>query len=381
MLPRNSIIIYGFALFAMFFGSGNLVFPLKIGSMLGSQWLIGFLGLFISGIILPFCGLFVIKLHKGNYENFFKEAGLLAQKVLPLFTLSLLGSFGVVPRCISVAHGGINHFLPLSLSIFSLIFITVIYFVCLKEQRIMSIIGKWMSPLLILILFALIIKGISNPLRTDTDIVMPNIKAFYQGFIIGYETMDLFAAFFFSSVIFLQIQTIFNHENSFAQTKKFFIKSSLIGVSVLSLVYLGLVALGHYFSPLLVQQDESMLIIITQHLFGDYSVIIVGIAVLISCFTTAVALISIYTNYLLKLFNLHKDKFKSVLAMNLLISYFVSLFDFKGIALFLVPMLQISYPSIIVLTIFSIFVRGYQNIKKIIFYSVLLFSLLQCFLI
>ena len=106
------ICIYGFALFAMFFGSGNLVFPIKIGQLASQHWLWGFAGLFITGIILPFLGLLVVKLYNGSYLKFFAEGGFFAKRVLPLFTLSLLGSFGVVPRCITVAHAGMSYITP-----------------------------------------------------------------------------------------------------------------------------------------------------------------------------------------------------------------------------------------------------------------------------
>ncbi len=78
--------MYGFAIFAMFFGSGNLVFPLQIGQIAGSHWFIAFIGLLITGILLPFLGLFVIKLHRGNIHAFFNEAGPVAGIILPLFT-------------------------------------------------------------------------------------------------------------------------------------------------------------------------------------------------------------------------------------------------------------------------------------------------------
>lgn len=121
--------IYGFAIFSMFFGSGNLVFPLQIGQNSGKQWIFGFLGLFITGILLPFLGLFVIKLHRGSYTAFFGEAGAFARFSLPLFTLSLLGSFGVVPRCITVAHGGIEYIFPeIPLGVFSCFFCIACFF-------------------------------------------------------------------------------------------------------------------------------------------------------------------------------------------------------------------------------------------------------------
>lgn len=57
MDKRKSIgyegIIAGFALFATFFGAGNLIFPPDIGLHTGNQWVLGSLGLLATGIILP----------------------------------------------------------------------------------------------------------------------------------------------------------------------------------------------------------------------------------------------------------------------------------------------------------------------------------------
>ena len=205
MQQYKLIATYGFAIFTMFFGSGNLVFPLSIGYYSANSWLLGFLGLLLTGVVLPFSGLFVIKFHKGNYKNFFNEAGSIAGNIIPFFTLSLLGSFGVVPRCITVAHGGISHIFPeLSLWVFASLFCIVSFFLCLKDQIMVKILGKWMSPILLIILVALIGFGIAKapPLNMATT----ESKAFIHGFLIGYQTMDLFAAFFFSALIFKQIQ-------------------------------------------------------------------------------------------------------------------------------------------------------------------------------
>ena len=86
---KRHIFLYGFSIFSMFFGSGNLVFPLMVGVNNADNWLAGFLGFFCTGIILPFLGLFVIKLHRGNYESFFGEAGSIAKFAVPLFTAPL----------------------------------------------------------------------------------------------------------------------------------------------------------------------------------------------------------------------------------------------------------------------------------------------------
>jgi LIVCS family branched-chain amino acid:cation transporter len=380
MTSVKQTFIYGFAIFSMFFGSGNLVFPLQIGQTSNTYWLSGFLGLFLTGILLPFLGLFVIKLHKGSYEAFFGEAGYLAKLTLPLFTLSLLGSFGVVPRCITVAHGGIEYIYPeISLGLFSLIFSILCFITCIRDHFMITVLGKWMTPLLLACLLILISLGVYQA-ESLPNTAITRTSAFKNGFLIGYLPMDLFAAFFFSALIFNQIHAKLKTENH-AQVLKAALKPSIIGSVLLTLVYLGFVYLGaHYTNVTLGVAPELILPTIAQHLLGTHAMYLIGIIVLFSCLTTAVALNNIYAHYLCTLLNLKKDKFLYVLMGTTALSFIVSLLDFQGIAKVLAPLLEVSYPSIIALTIMSIFIKDRLNLKIGVFYAILTTSLLWRFL-
>lgn len=377
-----SLFVYGFALFAMFFGSGNLVFPLEVGKETSLYWGVGFLGLFITGIFLPFLGLFVVKLHRGSYNAFFGEAGPLAQSILPLVTLSLLGSFGVVPRCITVAYGGIKTLWPsLTLPLFSAFFCTATFFFCLKEQRMMSLLGKVMSPLLLLTLGILIILGIwhAPPLRGSGSFpeFYPSLQNFSRGFMAGYKTMDLFAAFFFSSLTFSQIQKRLPSKTPLQEILKIAIKSSILAAFLLSLVYWGFIFLGaHYTEGLQSQNPEFILPAIAQKIMGKQAAIVMGMMVLFSCFTTALALTTLYARYLYKLTWGSFQKFPLMLLGTIGISFLFSLFDFRGIAAFLNPILKVYYPSVIALTILSIFMPKKNPLKKRVFYGILLGTLI-----
>lgn len=367
--------IYGFAIFSMFFGSGNLVFPLQIGQNAGNAWLLGFLGLFITGILLPFLGLFVIKLHRGSYNAFFSEAGVAARFILPLFTLSLLGSFGVVPRCITVAHGGIEYIFPnFPLGVFSFLFCIICFSSCIKEHFMITVLGKWMTPLLLLSLILLIFLGIINaPELSENSIT--KATAFRNGFLTGYQTMDLFAAFFFSALIFNQIQAKLKSTND-KEVFKAALIPSLIGSIILAFIYLGFVFLGAHYKAITTHiSPELILPTIASHLLGEKAVFLIGIIVLFSCLTTAVALNNIYAHYICSLFNFKKDKFLFVLLGTTSLSFTISLMDFKGIAAILGPLLEISYPSIIALTLLSIFLKDHKRIKFFIFYGVLISTL------
>lgn len=369
-MPIKSTLTYGFAVFAMFFGSGNLVFPLQIGFIAGSHWAIGFFGLLLTGILLPFFGLFVIKLHKGNYYKFFDEAGGIARIVLPFFTLSLLGSFGVVPRCIAVAHGGLSPLAPdLPLIVFSALFCIITYLFCLRDQIMIAILGKWMSPILLISLMGLITIGLwdAPPPRNTTGVS----DAFLAGFLTGYQTMDLFAAFFFSALIFKQIQMSFPEGTSDRRILKSAVLPSIIGTGMLALIYLGFVFLGSHYAHQIADTDpEMMLPTIVMNLMGNSATLIIAIAMIFSCLTTAVALNNIYARYLCSSFALEETKFPIILLVTTLISFTISLLDFRGIAAFLSPALEISYPGLIVLTMASIFVPDARPAKIAAFWSI-----------
>lgn len=380
MYTYKHIFTYGFALFAMFFGSGNLVFPLQIGQNSGTGWPFGFLGLFFTGIALPFLGLFVIKLHKGSYDSFFAEGGPIARFALPLFTLSLLGAFGVIPRCITVAHGGMEYIWPaLPLWFFSAVFCILTYYFCLKDQRMMNALGKWMSPLLLAALFILIGAGIwaANPQDMSQNL---SISSFADGFITGYQTMDLFAAFFFAALVFAQVQQLIPSATH-RETIRFAIKPSIIGASLLAIIYLGFVFLGSHYPDITEGvAPEYLLPTIAQHVMGDQATFFIGVAMLFSCLTTAVALNNIYARYLVGLLRISEQRFPYVLLGTTGISFILSLLDFKGIASFLAPALEVSYPGIIWLTLLSIFSNGWKTTKKAGFYLITAYMIIQSIL-
>jgi LIVCS family branched-chain amino acid:cation transporter len=131
------IVVCALFLFGMFFGASNLVFSLKIGQATEGNWLQWFGGLISSDVILSFFGLFfVLKRHNGNSASFFGGVGPLARSVVPFLALSLLGPFGVTPRCITVAFVGVSHLFPeLPLWLFGLMFCAAAHFIGINKTQ------------------------------------------------------------------------------------------------------------------------------------------------------------------------------------------------------------------------------------------------------
>lgn len=378
MHQYKSILFYGFVIFAMFFGSGNLALPMQIGFLSGENWLIGFLGILLTGVVLPFLGLLVIKLYKGDYMSFFGEAGVIAKVCLPFFTLSLLGPFGVIPRCIVVAQGGIQYLLPdISLVEFSLFFSVVTFCLCIKDKIMIHILGKYLSPIKLITLITLIIFGViyTPSIKLESTEVMETLK---MSTLTAYQTMDLFAAFFFSSVIFKQIQDHLPNNTSDREVLSFSIKAGVVGFSLLALIYLGLVYLSAHYAFLLNNiSPKKMLPVIAMHTMGNAATIVISCAMFFSCLATAITLSNIYAKYICDLLRLNSKRFPIVLAVSIIVSFVMSLLDFSGIAAFLVPMLEVSYPGLIVLTIMGICFRKTHKIKMYLFWVITIVMLLQ----
>ncbi len=141
MTYKRVILTAGFAMFSMFFGSGNLVFPLLIGTQTLDVSTYSTLGLILTAVIVPFLGLFGMILYNGNTRDYFDKLGRIPSFLLILAMLSLMGPFGVVPRCITVAYGGLNVLYPtLPFDWFSAGFCALITILIWKSNRVVDVI-------------------------------------------------------------------------------------------------------------------------------------------------------------------------------------------------------------------------------------------------
>ena len=351
------ILTTGFAVFSMFFGSGNLVFPLMLGKFSGSQFDLATLGLLITGIGVPFLGLLGIALYKGSIEDFFGTMGKRAPLLISTLLLALLGPFGVLPRCITVAHGGMELLSDnLSLPLFSVFFCGGTYAIVCNQKKMIDIIGAILTPFLLGALMLIIIAGIMATGHQPTLSSLSDMQAFQTGLTEGYQTMDLLAAFFFAA-------TITNHmQQKLAQTTacpithaRFSLLAKTVGASLLAIIYGFMVYLGACFAPLLpTNAPEQSLGIIAQLTLGPLAAITICLAIVMACLTTAVALTSIASNFVQK--HLLKEKIgqRWTPLIILIIAFVFSLLQFNGIAKVLEPILSVLYPGLILLTVVNI---------------------------
>ena len=160
-LKKINVLKSGFAIFSMFFGSGNVIFPLIVGKESGSHIAIALFGLLLTAVIVPFLGLFAMVNFDGNYFNFFKRLGKYPAWFLLIVIMGLIGPFGAIPRCVAISYSTFSTFIPsLSVVVFSVVSCILIFLCSYKRSYVVDVLGKYLTPLLLGVLSIVIIVGI-----------------------------------------------------------------------------------------------------------------------------------------------------------------------------------------------------------------------------
>ena len=351
------VITSGFAMFSMFFGAGNVVFPLALGKHAQDQNIYAILGLLLTAVAVPFLGLFAMTLYNGDYKTFFSRMGSKTGFIISLAIMGLIGPFGAIPRCIALSHATSQLFFPsISIEIFSLISCLIIFLFTFRRTSIMDILGNILTPFLLLSLGIIIVKGfIYSP--SAAELPDPSLLVFFEGLKEGYQTMDLLGAFFFSSVIIVGLKSHFQ-DDGLSPNKNLLpvtLWSILVGAILLSLVYIGFSFVSSFNSTSLaaIPQDQMIGALAIQ-ILGPEAGIVACAAVSLACLTTAIALASVSAEFIHEDLSLNQIPYTLGLIITLIISYFISTLNFTGIVKILGPILEICYPALIVLTLLNI---------------------------
>ena len=157
---KSNTLSTGLAMFSMFFGAGNVVFPLALGQIAQDSNFFAILGLLISAVCVPFLGLISMTLFDGNYQNFFERIGKVPGFLVMLCILGLIGPFGAIPRCIALSYSTLELYFPgMSLPLFSIASCLIIFAFTAKKNSI-GILGYVLTPLLLFSLLFIIVKGL-----------------------------------------------------------------------------------------------------------------------------------------------------------------------------------------------------------------------------
>ncbi len=375
MNRKKEVLILGFALFAMFFGAGNLIFPPSLGIDMGKDWLVAGIGFLVTGVGLPLLGVLAFT-KVGRLEDFSVKISsrfntlyctALVFVIGPLFAIPRTGSttfeMGVLP-----SFPNVN---PLVLSIItSTVFFGITLILVIKESKITDIIGKFLTPVILIILAAIAFLGITGDIGTPVDKNITGV--FAKGFVSGYQTMDALASVIFGVVIVKGLEGKGIVEEK--EQRYFLSGSALIAAIGLGLIYFSLMYLGGKVSGVGAFSTTSAALYLAEITLGSAGKIAFGICVATACLTTSVGLVAIASDWFARFTPISYKMWAVIICV------FSGVMAIGGVDFIIklsIPVLCILYPVTIILILLNVFGVKHVLVYRTATYTTLVVIVLE----
>ncbi|MBO1198885.1 branched-chain amino acid transport system II carrier protein [Staphylococcus simiae] len=386
-LTLKENIFIGSMLFGLFFGAGNLIFPIHMGQAAGSNVLIANLGFLITAIGLPFLGIIAIGISKTS--GLFDIASRVNKTYAYIFTIALylvIGPFFALPRLATTSFEiAFSPFLDakqmtLYLFIFSLLFFIVAWFFASKPSRILEYIGKFLNPIFLILLGIILLFVFIHPLGNISDAPVSKqyqSNALFNGFLDGYNTLDALASLAFGIIIVATIKKL-GIENP-TDIAKETIKSGTISIIMMGVIYtllamMGTLSMGHF---KISDNGGIALAQITQYYLGNYGIVLLSLIVMVACLKTAIGLITAFSETFEHLFP--KLNYLAIATVVSFVSFLFANVGLTKIIMYSIPVLMFLYPLAIVLIVLTLFSSKFQH-AKIVYQWTIFFTLLAAFI-
>ncbi|WP_108832189.1 branched-chain amino acid transport system II carrier protein [Aedoeadaptatus coli] len=353
-IKRKDIIVCGFALFAIFFGAGNMIFPPYLGVQAGDRWFTAAIGFLLSDPVLPVLGVIVTARLGGRAIDLGKRVGWKFSAVISAICILIIGPFFAVPRTGATTH---EMFIAPNLPsvppfVTSIVFFGLTLYLVLNPGKVLDYIGQFLTPALLIILAVITAVAIVNPpaaaIATDTP------ELFKMSFKEGYQTMDALGASLMSGIVLTDLIRR-GYTDDKTQVKAS-IQIGIIAFICLALVYGSLTYVGSTVSSMFTPDMDRTAILLgtVETLLGGVGKFLLGLGVALACLTTSTGLISTCGNF----FNDVTDgklQYKHIVAVATVIAFAISLIGVEGIINVAVPVLTAVFPIVIFLILASIF--------------------------
>ena len=369
-LNRKETVFVASMLFGMFFGAGNLIFPVSMGQLSGSNMWQAAAGFLITGVGLPLLG--VAALGISREDGLMGLSSRVGSRYGKFFTCILyltIGPFFAIPRCATVAYTvGVERIIPDSmqtavLAVFSLLFFAAVLFFSLRPGEILTWIGKVLNPLFLLFLGLLVIRALLSPMGSISGAAPEGAYAagaFYQGFLEGYNTMDALAGLAFGIIVVNVIRDL-GVENP-GDVAKNTVRSGILSSVLMAVIYVLVTVVGAQsrgvFPPS--SNGGEALALIAGHYFGPAGAVILAAAVTLACLKTAVGLITSCGETFQKIFP-KGPSYRIWAVLFSTLSFLIANLGLDAIVSWSKPVLLFLYPLAITLILLTLFGRLFGN--------------------
>lgn len=381
MNKTKEVWITGFALFSLFFGAGNLLLPPLLGYKAGEQWLWVAFGFMITAVVIPVIGILAHARLQGTMYDF-------AKNVSPTFSIIYCVIVYMIsiaipsPRTASATHEiAIHPFFGTGPLLTSTIYFSLVLLFVLNRTKILDLIGKFLTPLIVIILFLVIGIGLfsSDMMMNPTEFKTPLVT----GILEGYQTFDAIGAVVVGGVIIVSLQL--KGEGTSLERRVLIRKSGFIAGLGLFIMYAGLIAVGSFFgSEIFVDgtlssdmQRANLLTGISVATLGNIGNVFLSVLIGLACFTTAVGIVTGTADYFKGIFNNSQKVYTITAVIGCLAGILVGQMNFHDIIVVALPILMFIYPITIVLIFLNVLPKKYTSplIFRVVVFFTFLFSI------
>lgn len=376
MNQTKTTLVTAFALFSLFFGAGNLILPPYLGLQAGDSWQLVCFGFIISAVLVPVLGILAHARIQGGIYDF-------AVKVSPWFSLLycfLIYAISLAlpsPRTASVTHEmAIAPWLGSPPIWTSLVYFILVLIFAMNRSRLLDLVGKFLTPAILLILLAIIGTEIFLPHNPAESYTLEN--AFSLGVLEGYQTFDAIGAVVVGGVIIISVNLQHGSMN-FKEKRNLIGRAGILAGLGLLLIYAGLIFSGAGLGDLVAEDitRTNLLKYLSEITLGSGANIGLSTLVSLACFTTAVGIVTGSADFIASRFNGSRLAYKITVFTGCLIGVLVGQFEVGLIIDFAFPALMFIYPLTIALILLNVLPERYAPalVFKVVVAVTLLFSI------
>lgn len=349
-MKKNNLLVSGLALFAMFFGAGNLIFPPYLGLMSGTSWPLALLGFIGIEVVMSCLGIFALFYAGDGPEAISHAVGAKAGLLLNTAAIFLTGIFIAAPRTAATTYEMLVK--PMTSSVplwaFSIIFFAVVYLLTRRQTSLVDIIGRFLTPILTISILTLIVIGVFSP---NSQSHVPLVDHLMEMSIqTGYQAMDIISVAGFSLVLgqnFTQMGLTSRKERLKAAGGTCFIAGLLLAAIYAGLCYLG----ANLAAPGLKDVSQAALLVaITSQLLGSWGVRLLGVITACACLTTCVGLFGATASYIDELSHGKINYGKAIIGITI-INFLICNLGLTNIIKLASPILAIVVPPLMVIVV------------------------------
>ena len=379
---RQRILVAG-TLFGMFFGAGNLIFPVHLGQLAGRNAVPAMIGFIITAVGIPILGVAAIgNTHSDGLQSLANKVGKGYGYIFTCLLYLTIGPFFAIPRCATTSFTtGIAPMVGEKMSestvlfVFSLIFFALVLFFSLRPANITVWIGKIINPLFLVFLAVLVITALFGS-ETSVFHISPDPSyetgALFSGFIEGYGTMDAIAGLAFGIVVIDIIRSMGVEEDS-AVAKDVILSGTMTGI-LMAGIYIATIFMGAQSRGLFEISENGGIALaqIAGHYLGSVGSLVLALTITFACLKTSIGLVTSCSDTFVRMFP-KALSYKAWACIFTIFSFAESNFGLSAIINYSLPVLMFLYPLAITLIILALIGKIFDH-NKAVYVSVTAFT-------